>query len=36
MSPNLPPIIMNAAMTSAYSMMTAWMAVTSVSQSSTS
>lgn len=29
-------MIMNAAMTSAYSVMTAWMAVTSVSKSSTS
>ena len=36
MSPILPPVIINAAMTSAYSAITAWIVVTVVSKSSTS
>src|SRR3954469_8181975 len=35
-SPNLPPVIMKAAMTSVYRVMVAWIAVMSVSKSSTS
>ncbi|PBC76918.1 hypothetical protein BX265_1639 [Streptomyces sp. TLI_235] len=36
MSPSLPPVSMKAAITSVYRVMTPWMAVTSVSKSSTS
>src|SRR3954453_2161447 len=35
-SPSLPPVIMKAAITSVYSVMVAWIAVMSVSKSSTS